>query len=83
MTKKFLEEHTQFKLAIQHLGINGGGFKIQLYNTTWDYTCTEAAYEHFISDFELANLRVDFETAIMIPIINWWEEYEGKRGKRK
>lgn len=73
MIKKFLEEHTQFKIAIQHLGINGGGFMVQLYNTTWDYTCEKPAYEHFISDFELANLRVDFETAIMTPIINWWE----------
>lgn len=81
MIKKFLEEHTHLKLAIQHLGIYGGGFMVQVYNTTWD-SGYEPIHEHFISDFEIEHLRVDFETAIMTPIVNWWEEIEKERRER-
>ena len=82
--KKFLEEHDcHLKIAIQHLGIFGGGFNIQVYNTTCDYLCQEPIFEHFISDEDIAKLNVDFDTAIMIPIENWWNDFLQKRGGRQ
>lgn len=79
MIKKFLEEHHHLKLATQHLGIHGGGFMVQVYNTTWDYTCSEPIFEHFVTDFDLANLNVNFETAIITPVISWWDVVNKKQ----
>ena len=30
-------------------------------------------YTHFIKDKEIDELNVDFDTAIMTPVINWWK----------
>ena len=75
--KEFFEEHTHLKLGLQHLGIFGGGFQIQVYNTTWDPF--EPIFVHFVTDFDVNHLNVDFETIIMTPIINWWRDCENKR----
>lgn len=72
--KQFLDTNTQFKLSIQHLGLFGGCFKIQLYNTTYDYFCENPVFEHYILDFDIKNLAVDFETVIMTPIVAWFED---------
>lgn len=77
MIKEFLEKYDWMRLYIQHLGINGGGFKVSLYNTT--YSFAEPVFEHFINDEDLSNLRVDFETAIMTPVVNWMLAQEEKR----
>ena len=79
--KKFLEEQTHLKIAIQHLGIFGGGFKIQVYNTTWD--SFEPVFEHFVMDADISRLNVDFETVIMTPIEKWWNDVIAKRGGRE
>ena len=79
--KEFLEQHTHLKIAIQHLGIFGGGFKIQVYNTTWD--SFEPVFEHFVIDEDIQRLNVDFETVIMTPIENWWDDFMKKRGGRQ
>ena len=76
MIKEFFEKNTHLKFAIQHLGIHGGGFMINVYNTTYDII--DPIFEHFITDFELERLNVDFETAIMTPIINWWKDVNKK-----
>lgn len=75
--KEFFEEHTHLKLGLQHLGIFDGGFMIQVYNTTYDPF--EPVFKHFITDFEVTNLNVDFETIIMTPIINWYDDCEKRR----
>ena len=49
---------------------------INVYNTTYDII--DPIFEHFITDFELERLNVDFETAIMTPIINWWKDVNKK-----
>jgi len=74
MLKKFFKEHNHLKFTIQQLGIAGGGWLVKIYNTTSGYV--EPCYEHFHTNMEIDNLVVDFETAIMTPIILWWEKYE-------
>ena len=80
MIKNFFEEHTHLKLALQHLGINGGGWLIQVYNTTYD-SGYEPVFSHFVTDFDIEHLKVDFETIIMTPIINRYVR-EGYRNGR-
>lgn len=76
--KDFLKEHSQFRIAIQHLGIYDGGFQIRLYNTTYD-SGFEPVFIHFIQDNDIDALNVDFETIILTPIINWLDDCERKR----
>lgn len=78
MIKDFLKKHSQFKLSLQHLGLFCGGWKIQIYDTTYD-SGFEPVFEHYITDFELDALNVDFETAIITPVINWFEDCEKNR----
>lgn len=82
MIKKFFREHSHLKLALQQLGLFGGGWRIQVYNTTWDCG-VEPIFEHYITNEDLDKLKVDFETAIMTPIINWWEDIQERRRKEK
>ena len=77
MIKEFLEKNTQFKITIQHLSIHGGGFLVRVYNTTLDPL--EPAFQHFISDFDIAHLKLDFETTIMTPVNNWLSKCEKAR----
>lgn len=72
MIKKFFEEHDHLRFALQHLDIFGGVWEIRIYNTTYDFGI-DPIYTHIIRDNELDNLNVDFETAIMTPVIDWWE----------
>lgn len=81
MIKEFFNKNTHLKLSLQHVGINGGGFEIKVYNTTWDY-CFSPIFMHFVSDFDIEHLKVDFETIIMTPIINWWDDIEQRRLKK-
>lgn len=77
MIKEFFEKNTHLKLGLQHVGVNGGGFEVKVYNTTWD--CFSPIFMHFISDSDIQNMNVDFETLIMTPIINWWDDILKKR----
>lgn len=77
MIKDFLEKNTHLKIAIQHLGIHGGGFMVEVYNTTYDPF--EPIHKHFVTDFEIERSRADFETMIMVPIENWWEDLNKRR----
>ena len=72
--KNFLEEHTHLKIAIQYLGIFNGGFHVQVYNTTWK--AYEPVFESFFISEDLSLLNVDFETAIMLAIEDWYKEQE-------
>ena len=85
MIKEFFKEHDHLRFSLQHLDAFDGGWKISIYNTTYDFG-VDTIYTHFIEDKEIDELNVDFETAIMTPIINWWkttlpynEEKEKKR----
>lgn len=80
MIKKFFKEHDHLKLGLQHLGLYGGGWKIQVYNTTYD-SGFESIFEHYILDEEMENLNVNFETAIITPIINWYEDCIERRNE--
>jgi hypothetical protein len=79
MIKEFLEKYDHLKIAIQHLGINGGGFKVQVYNTTLDFLCERPIFEHFISDFDVQHSWLNFGALVIVPINNWLEECEKKR----
>lgn len=72
--KDFFKEHGHLKLSLQHLRLYGGGWMIEVYNTTWNHTTP--VFKHYILDEELDNLNeaIDFETAIMTPIASWWDE---------
>lgn len=72
--KEFLKKYTHLKIAMQHLEIHGGGYQIEVYNTTWN--SIEPVFKYFISDMEIDKLKVNYETAIMVPIINWYEDGE-------
>lgn len=72
MIKDFFKKNDHLKFIIQHLGINDGGWQVEIYNTTSGNNTP--CYRHFYSDFEIDNLVIDFEAAIMTPIISWWEE---------
>lgn len=79
MIKKFLSEHTQFAIRIQHLGINGGCWEVELYNTTYDPY--EPVFKHYISDQTADMLSGDFDILVMVPIKNWYEKFEEGRKK--
>ena len=72
MIKEFFKEHDHLRFALQHLSIFDGGWKIRIYNTTYDFG-VDPIYTYFIEDKEIDELNVDFETAIMTPVINWWK----------
>lgn len=69
--KEFFEKYDWLKISIQHLGLFGGCWKIEVYNTTWDIF--EPVFEHYITDKMINNLYLDFETIIMTPVLDWWE----------
>ena len=72
MIKKFFIEHDHLALALRHVGTHNGEWVIRIFNTTYDFG-VDPIFEHRILDSELDCLNVDFETAIMTPIINWWD----------
>ena len=78
MIKEFFKKNSHLKLGLQHLGLYGGGWKIEVYNTTYDFGI-EPIFEHYILDEELESLNVDFETAIMTPVIDWKRCIEERR----
>ena len=67
MIKDFFEKHTHLKLGLQHLDIFGGGWNIQVYNTTW--ASWEPVFEYFVTDFDVDHLNVDFETIIKMKTV--------------
>lgn len=77
----FLREHDHLRLSLQHLDIIGGGWEIKIYNTTWSYM--EPVFTYFITDDEIDNLNIDFETVIMTLIINWWDESNSVTKKKE
>lgn len=71
MIKEFLKEHPYLRLEIKHInGVCDDCFRIRLY----DDRTRNTMYETTVSDTEIENLNVDFETAIMTPIISWYEQ---------
>ena len=81
MIKEFLEKYNHLKLSLQHLDEFGGCWRIQIYNTTYD-SGLDPIFVHYITDEELNNLNLDFETAIMIPVLNWMSENERRRNEK-
>lgn len=71
--KEFLKENDHLQISIQHLGIYGGCFKVEVFNTTFDCGL-EPVFRHYILDQELDILYVDFDTAILTPIKIWLED---------
>lgn len=77
MIKDFLKEYDHFRLSIQHLDLFDGCWEVRLYNTTLDPF--EPIFKHRITDLEIDNLNVDFETIIMTPVINCIKDLEANR----
>jgi hypothetical protein len=69
--KEFLKEYKHLKISIQYLDIFDGCYKIQVYNT---YYQSFPVFEHIIPEFDMDNLKVDFDTVITTPILNWLQE---------
>ena len=82
MIKEFFKKNSHLKLGLKYLGLYGGGWKIEVYNTAYDFRIGPI-FEHYILDEELESLNVDFETAIMTPVVNWKEDLEKKERRRK
>ena len=78
MIKEFFKEHDHLRFSLQHLNIYGGGWKIEVYNTRHDIGI-EPNFVHYILDKDLESLNVDFETAIMIPVINWKNDMDKRK----
>lgn len=71
MIKEFLKEHPFFRLEIVYIdGFWENGWQIRLY----DDRTRIMLFSHKILATAIENLNVDFETAIMTPIINWYEQ---------
>lgn len=72
--KYFFKKHDYLKLDLQHLGLQGGGWMIKIYNTTWNHTTP--VFKHYILDEEIDALvgSITFEVIIMTPILEWWNE---------
>lgn len=71
MIKEFLKEHPYLRLEIKYInGVWNNCFRIRLYDDRTHNTM----YEITVSDTEIENLNVDFETAIMTPIISWYTQ---------
>ena len=45
MIKDFFKKNSHLKLGLQHLDLLGGGWKIEIYNTTYDFGI-EPIFEH-------------------------------------
>lgn len=77
MVKEFLKEHPFFRLEIVYIdGFWENGWQIRLY----DDRTRIMLFSHKILPTAIENLNVDFETAIMTPIISWYEQQmEGKK----
>ena len=71
--KEFLRKYDWLKITVQHFDLHGGVWKIEVYNTTWDLF--EPVFKHYITDQMVNNVNLDFETIIMTPVLNWWDEY--------
>jgi hypothetical protein len=71
MIKEFLKEHPFFRLEIVYIdGFWENGWHIRLY----DGPNGIMLFNHKILATAIENLNVDFETAIMTPIISWYEQ---------
>lgn len=71
MIKEFLKEHPFFRLEIVYIdGFLENGWRIRLY----DGPNGIMLFNHKILATAIENLNVDFETAIMTPIISWYEQ---------
>lgn len=76
MIKEFFEKYDHLCFKLQHDSRYGGGWLMQIYNTTLDFGCKEPIFQQRILDSEFNDSNADFETVIMIPVINWWNNHE-------
>lgn len=71
MIKEFLKEHPFLDQRQYTLMVSGeNGWRIRLY----DGPNGIMLFNHKILATAIENLNVDFETAIMTPIISWYEQ---------
>lgn len=77
MIKKFLSKYTQFAIKIQRLDSNNKNWKVDLYDKT--YSPYKPVFTHCISDATADAFSGKFETLVMAPIENWYEELEARR----
>ena len=67
--KEFLYKYNNLRISEQYWDY-GPGILVQVHDTN-----THAlVFEHFISKFDLDNLKVDYETIVMTPIFSWCKE---------
>lgn len=71
MIKEFLKEHPYLRLDIKHInGVWEDCWQIRLHDDRTHNT----TFGIIILDTTIENLNVDFETAIMTPIISLYEQ---------
>ena len=78
MLKKFLQEHPHLSVKFSYFGRLGGYWEVQVFNHTFDF-CTPI-FEYKMTSEELDALNVDFETALMTSVTNWWNIRHKKEG---
>lgn len=82
MLKEFLQKHTHLSVKFSYVGgLNNhwtpsNYWVIQVFNNTFDL-CTPI-FEYTMTAEELDKLNVDFETALITPIVNWWDNRHKK-----
>ena len=69
--KEFLYKYKNLKISERYWDY-GPGILVQVYDTSIEPY--NLVFEHFISKFDLDNLKVDYETIVMTPIITWCKE---------
>lgn len=79
MLKEFLQKHTHLSVKFSYSNNSlqfGSYWIIQIFNNTFDL-CTPI-FEYKMTAKELDNINVDFETALMTPVVNWWDNRHKK-----
>lgn len=76
MLEEFLKTHSHLSIKFSYHRARGYYWMIQIFNTTFDL-CTPI-FEYKMTAEELDNLNVDFETALMTPVVNWWDNRHKK-----
>lgn len=76
MIRQFLKDHPYLSVKISYFTSLGGRWVIQIYNSTFD-RCIPI-FEYTLLEEELNDLNVVFETALMTPVLNWWDNRHKK-----
>lgn len=76
MLEEFLKTHSHLRIKFSYHRAKGNYWMVQIFNTTFDLGTP--IFEYKMTAEELDQLNVDFETALMTPVVNWWDNRHEK-----